>query len=111
MSDENVEIWRANLEGQLAALSAGASPEATISEMAEIWDPEIELDASDGRGDVGHPHVGADDLVLVPLFHALVAQQPQGAGPLLVGDDDSPLPLIDSMRVHAEAAAELALRA
>lgn len=29
---------------------------------------------------------------------------------LLVSDEDSPLPLIDSMRVHAEAAAELSLR-
>jgi aspartate racemase len=28
---------------------------------------------------------------------------------LLVGPDDSPLPLLDSMRVHAEAAADLAL--
>jgi SnoaL-like domain len=46
MSEENVEIWRENLEGQLAALAAGTSPEATISEMAKIWDPEIELDAS-----------------------------------------------------------------
>jgi len=48
MSEENVEIWRANIERQLAALSAGASPEDTISEMAEIWDPEIEMDATEG---------------------------------------------------------------
>ena len=47
MSQENVEVWRANIEGQLAALSAGTSPEATIAEMAEIWDAEIELDASE----------------------------------------------------------------
>jgi hypothetical protein len=47
MSQENVEIWRANIEGQLAELAAGASPEATISKMAEIWDPEIEMDATD----------------------------------------------------------------
>ena len=47
MSEENVAIWRESLENQLAALSAGLSPEATISEMAEIWDPMIELDASD----------------------------------------------------------------
>ncbi len=47
MSEENVDIWRANIESQLAALAAGTSPEATISEMAEIWDPEIELDASE----------------------------------------------------------------
>ena len=47
MSEENGEIWRESLENQLAALSAGLSPEATISQMAEIWDPMIELDASD----------------------------------------------------------------
>ncbi len=29
---------------------------------------------------------------------------------LLVGQDDSPIPVLDSMRVHAEAAAALALR-
>ena len=47
MSRENVEIWRANIEGQLAELTAGTSPEATIFQMAEIWDPEIELDATE----------------------------------------------------------------
>ena len=46
MSQENLEIWRAQLERQREALSAGASPEDTISEMAKIWDPEVELDAS-----------------------------------------------------------------
>ena len=44
---ENVEIWRASVERQLAQLRAGASPEATISEMAEIWDSEVELDATE----------------------------------------------------------------
>lgn len=29
---------------------------------------------------------------------------------MLVGEDDSPLPVLDSMRIHAEAAAEFALR-
>ena len=47
MSEENVEVWRANIEGQLAELTAGTSPEATIPKMAEIWDPEIELDATE----------------------------------------------------------------
>ena len=46
MSQENVEIWRANIEDQRAELTAGMNPEATISKMAEIWDPEIKLDAS-----------------------------------------------------------------
>ena len=40
-----MEIWRANIEAQLAALTAGTSPEVTISKMAEIWDPDIEVDA------------------------------------------------------------------
>jgi hypothetical protein len=61
MSEENVEIWRASLEGQLAALSAGTSPEATISEMAEIWDREIKMDASDAPVlDLNRVYRGAD---------------------------------------------------
>ena len=47
MSPENVEIWRANIDSQLTELAAGTSPEATIPKMAEIWDPAIELDASE----------------------------------------------------------------
>jgi hypothetical protein len=46
MSRENVERWRARIE----AIWAGRGefdPEATISAMAEQWDPEIELDASE----------------------------------------------------------------
>jgi SnoaL-like domain len=61
MSQENVEIWRQSLEGQLAALSAGTSPEATITEMAEIWDPEIEMDATDAPVlDLNRVYRGAD---------------------------------------------------
>jgi hypothetical protein len=61
MSHENVAIWRANLEGQLAEFTAGTSPEGTISKMAEIWDPEIELDASDGPVlDLNGVYRGAD---------------------------------------------------
>ena len=48
MSQENVEIWRANVERQLAAMAAGEDPEATIADMAEIWDPHVELDSTDG---------------------------------------------------------------
>jgi SnoaL-like domain len=63
MSEENVEIWRENLEGQLAALAAGTSPEATISEMAKIWDPEIELDASNAAVlDLKRLYRGADQV-------------------------------------------------
>ena len=61
MSQENVEIWRASLDRQLAALAAGRSPEATIAEMAEIWDPEIELDASEAPVlDLNRVHRGRD---------------------------------------------------
>jgi len=63
MSQENVEIWRENLEGQLAALAAGTSPEPTISEMAKIWDPEIELDASNAAVlDLKRLYRGADQV-------------------------------------------------
>ena len=48
MSQGNVEIWRASIE-DIRAMSAGAfDREATISRMAEHWDPEIELDTSEG---------------------------------------------------------------
>jgi hypothetical protein len=61
MANENAEIWRANIEAQLAALSAGASPEDTIAEMAKIWDPEIELDASEAPVlDLNRVHRGTD---------------------------------------------------
>jgi hypothetical protein len=61
MSEENVEIWRQSLESQLGALAAGISPEATIGEMAEIWDPEIELDATDAPAlDLRRIYRGAD---------------------------------------------------
>lgn len=63
MSEENVEIWRANIEGQLAELTSGASPEATISKMAEIWDPEIELDATKGEVlDLNRVYRGAEEV-------------------------------------------------
>jgi SnoaL-like domain len=61
MSRENVEIWRKSLESQLAALSAGASPEDTVSQMAEIWDPGIELDATEAPVlDLNQVYRGAD---------------------------------------------------
>jgi hypothetical protein len=61
MSHEDVEIWRANIEGQLAELTAGTNPEATISMMAKIWDPEIELDATEAPAvDLNRVHRGAD---------------------------------------------------
>ena len=47
MSQENVELFRAI---RLEDIWSGASefdPEATISKLAELWDPEIESDASE----------------------------------------------------------------
>lgn len=49
LSQKNLEIWRASIEAQLAALASGTSPEATIPKMAEIWDPEVEVDATDAH--------------------------------------------------------------
>jgi ketosteroid isomerase-like protein len=46
MSQENIQRWRAQIEAVWADTSK-FDPEATISEMAELWDPEVELDASD----------------------------------------------------------------
>ena len=47
MSQENVELVRAFSEGDFMARTSGEfDPEAAISRMAELWDPEIELDAS-----------------------------------------------------------------
>jgi ketosteroid isomerase-like protein len=61
MSQENVEIWRANVETLLAQLGAGTDPEATISTLAEIWDPQVELDATDATAlDLNGVYRGAD---------------------------------------------------
>jgi ketosteroid isomerase-like protein len=61
MSQENGEIWRANLEALLAQLAAGTDPEATISTLAEIWDPQVELDATDATAlDLNGIYRGAD---------------------------------------------------
>jgi hypothetical protein len=49
MSQENVELSRAFL-GELArAGQEGLDPDATVSKMAEFWDPEIESDASESE--------------------------------------------------------------
>ena len=61
MSHDNVAIWRANLEAQRAEFAVGTSPEATISKMTEIWDPEVELDASEVAVlDLNRVYRGAD---------------------------------------------------
>jgi ketosteroid isomerase-like protein len=48
MSQENVELARAYFDGIARTSQEGLDPEATISEMAESWDPEIEWDTSGG---------------------------------------------------------------
>jgi hypothetical protein len=45
MSRENVELWRAFIEDFRAGTSE-SDREATLTKMAELWDPEIEWDAS-----------------------------------------------------------------
>ena len=61
MSQENVELWRASIEAEFS-FRAGTSefdPEATISKMAELWDPEMELDVSAFEGpDIGGGSTG-----------------------------------------------------
>jgi ketosteroid isomerase-like protein len=46
----------------LAQLGAGSAPEETISTMAEIWDPRVELDATDADAlDLNGVYRGADE--------------------------------------------------
>jgi SnoaL-like protein len=63
MSQENVELWRASIEAEFS-FRAGASefdPEVTISKMAELWDPEFELDVSAFEGpDIGGVYRGIE---------------------------------------------------
>jgi ketosteroid isomerase-like protein len=50
MSAENVEVLRAlNEDSVLARRGGDFDPEGAIAKMAELWDPEIELDASEFR--------------------------------------------------------------
>jgi ketosteroid isomerase-like protein len=62
MSQENVEIVRAFSEEDVLARASGEfDPDAAISRMAELWDPEIELDASEAPAlDVSGVYRGAD---------------------------------------------------
>jgi hypothetical protein len=47
MSEENVKVWRAQIERLRAAASGQLDQEDAICTMAEVWDPEIELDVSE----------------------------------------------------------------
>jgi ketosteroid isomerase-like protein len=63
MSQQDVEIWRANVDALVAQLAAGSPPEGTISTLAEIWDPQVELDATDATApDIDRVYRGADDV-------------------------------------------------
>jgi hypothetical protein len=62
MSQENVELLRAFAEeGVLARVEGEFDAEAAIARQAELWDPEIELDASEFPVlDISGVHRGAD---------------------------------------------------
>jgi hypothetical protein len=53
MSQENVELWRASIEDFLAG-TRERDREAMLAKLAELWDPEIEWDVSEG----GAPDLG-----------------------------------------------------
>jgi ketosteroid isomerase-like protein len=60
MSQENVELWRASIEDFLAG-TGESDREATLSKMAELWDPEIEWDVSAVEGpDIGGVYRGIE---------------------------------------------------
>ena len=46
MSQENVEAWRASIE-DLRAANSESDRDAWLPGMAELWDPEIEIDAAE----------------------------------------------------------------
>jgi SnoaL-like domain len=46
MSQEDVEAWRASLE-DLRAANSESDREAWLTKAAELWDPEVELDAAE----------------------------------------------------------------
>jgi len=62
MSQENVERLRAFAEADVVARAAGEfDAEAAIARQAELWDPDIELDASEFPVlDISGVHRGAD---------------------------------------------------
>jgi SnoaL-like protein len=47
MSQENLELFRAYHDEIVRASQERFDPEATISKMAEFWDPEVEYDMSE----------------------------------------------------------------
>ena len=53
MSQENVEVWRAQIEALRTGASGQFDQEAVISKMAEVWDPHIEQDLSEAPPGLG----------------------------------------------------------
>jgi hypothetical protein len=50
MPQESVEMWRTSIEDIRAVIGAGEfDREATISRLAELWDPDIEWDTSEAE--------------------------------------------------------------
>jgi hypothetical protein len=61
MSQENVELLRASIERFVRANPNEFEREDMLTAMAEIWDPEIEWDASElGMPDIGGVYRGRD---------------------------------------------------
>ena len=60
MSQENVESWRASIEDAFFPRTSEFDSEAAISRMAELWDPEVELDTSEAAAlDIDDVYRGA----------------------------------------------------
>jgi ketosteroid isomerase-like protein len=61
MSESNVERFRAYHDAVARAGQEGLDPEATISKMAEFWDPEVEYDLSESPWlDIGGVYRGEE---------------------------------------------------
>jgi hypothetical protein len=61
MSQEHVELSRAYFDGIARTSQEGLDPEATVSKMAEFWDPEMEWDMSESPVlDVGGVYRGIE---------------------------------------------------
>jgi ketosteroid isomerase-like protein len=61
MSEQNVEIFRAYHDAVARAGQEGLDPEATVSKMAEFWDPEVEYDMSESPWlDIGGVYRGEE---------------------------------------------------
>jgi ketosteroid isomerase-like protein len=60
MSQENVELWRASIEDFLAG-TREPDRETMLAKLSELWDPDIEWDASAFSGpDIGGVYRGKE---------------------------------------------------